>query len=554
MKKIYSLVLLFSLVIRGFSTQTTYQTVYSILQSNCTSSGCHTGSNVQGIDLSGTPQQVYANLVGVVPTNGAAAGSGKKLVDPGNPRNSFLFCKLNSGLDVNLALQTGEGADMDSSRLSQTQREMVRQWIQFGAKDTGTFVVQSTIDSFYVAQGGQPRVAAPPAPAPGEGYQLYFGPIFMLPGVEFEYNNKSFVKNSSMIDVYRMQTVENPETHHFAIYRFFPGSDTLLANGLNKVNGLSDEAFLYYNASVVAQWPKSKDVSYPTGTALVWDTGSVIALDYHLINYETTIIAAEAYVNVYYNTHQSSTIAIQTYPVRYGGDNVEALSIPPGDTTFTIVQGGGGVAGPDYTDSTFYWNIISLQAHTHKTGSNYNVWTRKSTGQKDSLIYNGQYDHTYTFNQGVYAWNDAPYHQFDQPFPVYMANGLIHEASYHNTTSDTIGFGLLSTNEMFVTFILYYRSDLPYNGINDIAFKDNNIKMYPNPANDIEYIRLDDNLQLNGTEIQFFNELGEKVIDQKNSSSHVFTTDMRKLAEGCYVYQLINNGESVGSGKIVVQR
>ena len=553
MKKLYSLVLLLAVFINAFS-QSTYQTVYGILQNNCTSSGCHTSANAQGIDLSGSQQQVYNNLVGVTPTNTAAATAGKKLVDPGNPRNSFLFCKANNGLDVNLSLQTGEGADMDSSRLTQTQREMIRQWIVFGAKDTGTFTDSNTIHTFYVTQGGQPRVSPPAIPAAGQGYQLYFGPIFMLPGVEFEYNNKAFVLNTSTIDVYRMQTVENPETHHFAIYRFFPGADTMLNKGMNKVNGLGDEAFLYYNASVVAQWPTSKDVTYPSGTALVWAPGSVIALDYHLINYETTVIAAEAYVNVYYDQHQSSTIAIQTYPVRYGGDNVDALVIPPGDTTFTIVQGGGGVNGPDYTDSTFYWNIISLQAHTHKTGHGYNVWTRKSNGQKDSLIYNGNYNPSYTTDLGSFAWNDAPYRQFEEPYPVFMANGLIHEATYHNTTPDTINFGLLSTNEMFVTFILYYESALPYNSISDVPFSDNNIKMYPNPANDIEYIRLDDNLQLSGTEIQFYDALGQMVIDKKGITSHVFNTDMRNLAEGCYVYRLINNGANVGSGKIVVQR
>jgi hypothetical protein len=148
MKKIYLLV--FLLVSYSAYSQTTYQTVYAILQSNCTTSGCHTSSNPQGIDFSGSQAQVYTNLVGVTPTNVVAAASGKKLVDPGITRNSFLFCKANGGLDVNLTLLPGEGADMDSSRLTQTQREMIRQWIEFGAYDTGTFVSTGLIDSFYI--------------------------------------------------------------------------------------------------------------------------------------------------------------------------------------------------------------------------------------------------------------------------------------------------------------------------------------------------------------------------------------------------------------------
>jgi hypothetical protein len=329
-------------------------------------------------------------------------------------------------------------------------------------------------------------VEAPAPPAPGTGYQLYIGPIFMHAGIEYEYNLKSFIKNDSMIDIYRMQTVENAQSHHFAIYKFFPGADTLLPNGLNRVYGLNNESFLFYNANVIAQWPKSKDVTFPAGTASVWDSATVLALDYHLINYTDSIIAAEAYLNVYYQPHQASVIAIQTYPVRYGGDNVESLVVPPGDTTFTIVQGGAGLNGPAYSDSTFYWNIISLQGHTHQTGTDFFVWTRKSNGDKDSLIYNGQYNPSYTVDEYAYVWDDAPYHQFTEPYPVYMANGMIHEASYHNATNDTIDFGLLTTDEMFVTFIMYYKSDLPYNSINEPVFKDNNIKMYPNPASDIE--------------------------------------------------------------------
>ena len=169
------------------------------------------------------------------------------------------------------------------------------------------------------------------------------------------------------------------------------------------------------------------------------------------------------------------------------------------------------------------------------------------------MIYNGQYNPSYTVDEYAYVWDDAPYHQFTEPYPVYMANGMIHQASYHNPTADTINFGLLTTDEMFVTFILYYKSDLPYNSINDLAFKDDNIKMYPNPANDIEYIKLDASLQLQGTEIRFYDELGQQVIDEK-INSHVFSTDMSKLAQGCYAYQLINNGEAVGAGKIIVQR
>ena len=550
MRKLYPFVLItfFGLVA---SAQSTYQSVYSILQSNCTGS-CHTTATPDNIDFTLSQSQVYANLVNVTPANTAAATAGLRLVDPGNSRGSFLFVKANHGLDANLSLQAGEDPTNHDSfnTLTQTQREMIRQWILFGAQDTGTFVVQSTIDSFYVGQGGQPRTAPLTPPASSDGVQLYFGPIFMLPGVEFEYNNKSYLKNNQVIDVTRMVTKEDVETHHFAIYDFLPGHDTLFDKGLRKVVGISDEAFLFYNATVVAQWPTSMDVSFPAGTALVWDTGTVLCLDYHLINYENYIIAAEAYMNVYYRPHQSGTIAIQTAPIRYGGDNVDELVIPNNsqDTTFTIVQAD--------QDSTFYWNIISMQAHTHKLGTDFYVWTRNSLGHKDSLVYDGRRDPTYTFDQGTYVWNDPPYRRFDPPMPVYMTNGLIHEATYFNSGADTVHFGLATTNEMFVTFILYYESEFPASGINEIK-TGNNIQTYPNPASDVEYFKFDDNLDIQKGEMQFYDALGRKVLDIQDIDSHTsnaFVANVRGLADGCYAYRLISNGNTVGSGKIMIQR
>ncbi|MDB5285009.1 MAG: hypothetical protein JWO06_4084 [Bacteroidota bacterium] len=550
MRKLYAFILpaFFGLVVSG---QSTYQSVYSILQTNCTGS-CHTSSAVDGIDFTANSAQVYSNLVNAIPTNTTAAAAGLKLVDPGNPRNSFLFAKANHGLDANLTLAAGQDPTNHDSfnALTQTQREMIRQWIVFGAIDTGTYVLQSTIDTFYVAQGGQPRTQVLAPPPVGEGVQLYFGPLFMLPGVEFEYNNKSYLNNSGTVDVTRMVTQENVETHHFAIYNFLPGHDTLFEKGLHKVVGISDEAYLFFNATVVAQWPRSMDVTYPTGTALVWEPNSVLCLDYHLINYESTVIAAEAYMNVYFRPHQSSTIAIQTAPVRYGGDNVDELVVPNNstDTTFRIVQ-----ANPD---STFYWNIISMQAHTHKLGTDFYVWTRKSTGQKDSLIYDGRKDPTYSYDQGTYIWNDPPYRRFDPPLPVYMTNGLIHEASYFNSGADTVHFGLSTTNEMFVTFVLYYESQFPASGINQVQSL-NNIKTYPNPASDVEYFKLDDDIDIQKGEMQFYDALGRKVLDIQDIDSHTsntFATNVRSLPEGCYAYRLISNGNEVGSGKIMVQR
>jgi len=548
MKNIYSLLFAFATIQFGFS-QTTFNRVYTILQTNCVGSCHNTATHSGNLDLSGTEQAVYNALVNVTPNNAAAAAKGNKLVSPGDPRNSFLFKKVNQGLDFNLSLEAGEGAvEPNGGPLSQVEREMIRQWILFGARDTGSsYVNEQVITDFYVGQGGQPRQQPLAPPAANEGVQIYWGPLFMSVGQEFEFSNKFQVRNPYLADVTRMNVTENDESHHFAVYKYFPQHDTLFEDGMHKVNGIVDEATLFYNADVIAQWPNNIDLQYPAGTAYLFDSNSVINITYHLINYNDSVIAAEAYMNIYYAPHQQSTIPIKTAQIRYGGDQVGDLVIPNfgHDTTFVINQ--------FEPDSAFYWNIISMQAHTHKLGRDYMVWTRKLDGTKDSLIYNGHYDATYTFDQGVYIWNNPPYRQFNPPLPVDLRKGLIHEATFFNNTANWVGFGLTTNDEMYVTFIVYYKSEFPA-GVNDETFTDNNIKWYPNPVNNTAYVQLNSDTELKNAELRLYDLLGSEVAKVNNLTGGVMKIRMENLANGCYVYKLINNGELSGTGKILVQK
>ena len=75
MKKIYPLFLFVIAAHYGFS-QTTFNRVYSILQTNCVNSCHNTANQLGGLDFSGSEQAVYAALVNVTPSNAAAAAKG----------------------------------------------------------------------------------------------------------------------------------------------------------------------------------------------------------------------------------------------------------------------------------------------------------------------------------------------------------------------------------------------------------------------------------------------------------------------------------------------
>ena len=547
MKHLYLFALSFSLVFTGYA-QTTFDRVYTILQTNCTGS-CHTTATPSGgLDLSGNKASVYANLFNVTPVNAVASTAGQKRIDPGNPHNSSLFKKINQGLDANLMLGSGEGnaEPSGSPAMSQVEREMVRQWILYGARDTGTFVDETTISNFYVGQGGQPRSTTLAPPPANEGIQLYWGPMFVKVGQEIQSDINTYLHNQTAIDISKFVSTVNDESHHFGIFKFIPGHDTLFAKGMHAELNLGDAAGLWYHTTLVAQYPNNMVMDFPTGTGMVWDSGTVIKLSYHMINYNDSILMAEGYLNLYYTPHVPTTKPVITGQVIYHYPNATDLVILNNglDTTFTTDQ--------HHADSAFLWNIISIQGHTHKYGVDYNVWKRNANGTKGDIIYDGSYDPTYTFNQGVYVWDAAPYRKFDPVIQVDMRDGMIHEATYRNNTDHTIGFGITTEDEMFITFIMYYKSDL-ISGIGETLYADKNLNIYPNPVNDVAYIKLNTDEEIKNAELVVFDLLGNKVANITNVADRNFTLSLKNIANGTYLYKLLNNGAASGTGKIVIQ-
>ncbi len=167
--------------------QNTWDLVYSDMQSSCATSGCHaSGTAIGGLDLQGSgtdPQQaVYNNIVGVAPSNSFAANNGQQRIYPGDPYRSSIFRKMCDGLDDFVQLDGAEGGIMPpAGGLDETEKELVRQWILFGAPETGNVADTALIADYYNGNGvdGVPNPIT--APDPSEGYQIKLGPFFRTP-------------------------------------------------------------------------------------------------------------------------------------------------------------------------------------------------------------------------------------------------------------------------------------------------------------------------------------------------------------------------------------
>lgn len=534
---------------------TTFDRVYQIIQTRCTPT-CHKASNPTGnLLMDGTKQEVFDNLVNVTPDNSVAAGKGYKRIFPGDSRKSFLFQKINRGLDDLVGLETGEGDEMPQGMpaLSKVEREMIRQWIIFGAEDVDyEFANEQTITDYYNGFAEQKDLSLP-IPNPNDGRQIYFGPIFLRPNQEVEFDGKFEVNNPFDAEIYRMNASVNKESHHLAMFKFHSRNDTLIKPGLKPVLNLGDAAALFFAADVVGQWPNSVEVELPQGTALLWEKESVLSLSYHLLNFSDSIITAEFYLNLEFRPQDPNTTAMISDPVRYdghpqyqGGDDVQNLVILPTntDTTFVINQ--------YHADSTFFWNIWSIQAHTHQIAKAYNIYLRNDDGTKGNLLYDGTKDQECRFQTGFYDWQHPPLCVYEPLVSVDMTKGLIHEATYNNNTGDTVGFGLKTTDEMFVSYIFFFKSESPVSVTPSKILEKQIVNVYPNPSNRILNFELQGSLQYKNATLKIFDVLGRTVQTATLLASKE-QIDISNLPAGSYSYQIINDGKTNIMGRVLIE-
>ena len=519
--------------------QTTYSRVYNIFQSNCAS--CHGGFNPAGqLDLASDTLSVYTSLIDISPTNAAAAAKGHKLIDPGYPHRSYLLRLFNNGLDAQNDVDPAESSAAHDTLapLAVEDVELIRQWVLHGAPDTSEVVDVQVISRFYNGFG-MVGISQPTPPDPADGFQIHLGPIFLDTLDEREYFKKHKVFNSEDKDVTRMDGFLNGQSHHFALYKYYPNADTneFFTEGLRLVDEILDAAGLFYNAEVIAQWQYNRSIDLPAGTAFYWEQNSVLDFNYHLLNgSQDSVLAAEVYINVYYQPHDNSMQEMLSLPVFYGGDDPSGLTINPTgqDSTFVMSQ--------FYPDTNEIWNIWILQSHTHQYGVDYDIFLRNSDGTKGQQVYEGDFNTDYTFNQGFYEWQHPAVHEFDPLLAVDMENdGLIHEATYNNFSGNIVNFGLTNNDEMFVTYMHFTKSSLigvDEDGLEDRAL----VKIYPNPFSESARISISDDIEVMGGTLKVYDLLGKEILLIDELQSGDIVIDGSQFKPGVYFYQLFIPG------------
>ncbi len=546
-KLVFSAIALISL---NATAQNTYQQVYSLFQANCTI-GCHGNVGTSGnLDLygGGDAAVVYNNIVGVDPINPAALAKGYKRIYAGHPEKSFLLRKCSyAAWDNYYPIDVAEGNPMpdNQSVLEKEEVELIRQWILYGAKETGTAVDTQVLYDYYHVNG-KPRMAVPPAPAQGQGFQLRMGPFFLSPLQEVEFFKKQDIALQDSVDVDKLETFFNDESHHFIIYKFDAGTDANYPAGLRNIN--SPEGSSLGVNEMIATWQDAFAYNLPEQTAFRWNGDQVLDMNYHIVNYDSdSIIAAEAYTNIYSAPADTSTIVMTSTLIP-----INAVEFLLGTGTF----GQDLIIPNDGLDHTFTyrlgfpffpaaptWHIWSIQAHTHARGKDFDIYKSTPDGQKGEQIYEGFYNRDYTFNQGFFDWEHPAVRFYDPFYTVDLHDGLVFEAVYQNFTADTLRWGNTTQDEMMLFYVQYTLEPLPT--VTSVKELNNPVSFasFPNPVteNTQIYINLpaSDRIQLD-----VFNMTGEKITTLANAQFGAgqhrfqFSPKTLNLPSGIYLARL----------------
>ncbi len=558
MKKLYGVIVL-SLGLNLYAkAQDTWQQVYTLLNTNCADAGCHSG-DLQDFNVTLPSTDLYNALVGVAPTNSSALGKDDKYIDPGYPARSFLLRKVANCLSSDLALNENEGAPMLSGTepLLDQEIELIRQWILFGAPETGSPVNKALIDEYYTI-GGLPKLEQPTPPKSCEGFQIHMGPIFFEPNEESEFFQKYDLKVADTLEVTGLEIVFNDESHHFILRKFKNGTAQNWPQGLTPLNPLT--AFDSDKEYVMA-WQNNETYQLPNGTAYKWNPDESLDLNFHMFNYNNDILAGEVYINVFTQPKGNAEKEMKSSLITNLG-----IFIPNNNQPVTFSA----------SNSLSNASIWTLTSHTHKYGKNYDIFLKNADGSKGRMIYDGTYNYLQGFDTGVYDWEHPPTSVFE-PFlnladtinNGQVPNGLIHEATFQNFGSRAVTFGFTSEDEMMIYYAQYVdgvydilpnptwtstcssetyeapclKDSVP-NGV--AAITGNNtigLNIFPNPASgvaNIEYF-LSENASV--VTIELVNLLGEKMMvmttnEQQNTGQHQYQLNSDGFSQGVYFVRL----------------
>ncbi len=542
--------------------QSTFNQIYQLLNSaSCgnNSNSCHNNSAPSGLKFNQTEAQLYSDLFNQTPQNTTATSRKDKLVYPGHPYRSFLFRKINNGLAHNVDLVSGEGVSMPQSSpaLNEKQIELIRQWIIYGAPQTGQVIDINLINDFYDNSGINSVPNPPTAPDPSEGFQLHAGPIFLAPGAETLIGHDGAfmrfdVELNDTVEITKLENVVGWGFHHSTF--FIKRDATGLTNVPQGVFYASDYPTVYQSFKLFSGFQTTNTLELPSGSAFNAPNGLPFLFEAHHANTsQTNVMACDMYLNVYTQPKNTALQLMKSMGYNYSNPMFgnPPLVIPPDGQTHVFSQ---QLYDSLSSEERYIWAIMP---HSHEHTVFHDVYARNPNGSKGEKLYEGACpDGLPHCSSPVFQPSEIPTRRFNNFFAMPMNEGIIHEAGFRNNGADTIFYGLHAYVDEMMSLAYYYISDTTGIGLTDNISELNNTKqneviVYPNPFSNMVSIDWSKTIPANlSVNLRIFNITGQTIYKSDNLTSGKITLSGEKFpAQGMYFFQLEYQG-SIASGKL----
>lgn len=403
-----------------------------ILDRSCVS--CHRSgdANARQSQLVLTGDSAYGQLVGITSLQQMARADGFLRVKPFRADSSLLYHKL-SWIAGHHSRDYGQLMPMGTTKgLTAGQLEYVRRWIEAGAPRAG-----HVVDTAVLADARLQSTSFTPLGAPtAAGLQLKVDSFAVTPGTERELFVYRRLGNSADLYVTRIQSRMRPGSHHLLLYSFdesrtaFPCNlrppvntvrDIRNADGsMNIVNMLPMACHVYFAGAMTQDF----DYRFPPGVALRLPANTSLDINVHYVNRAPIDLPGEAFANLY----TADRSQVQTVARTLNLANT-SFSLPPKQrTTVRTVF-------PMAVRTT----ILALTSHMHSMGERYEIRLRRADGTETVVYVNTDWEHPAFTN-------------FDTPLVLMPGDALVSVVTWNNVTDRTIGFGLLSSDEMNIMF------------------------------------------------------------------------------------------------------
>lgn len=438
-------------------TSTYHEIQHYIFDKSCVNTACHGApENAGGLNLS--YEASYQNLVDVVPRNPAAAATGMKLIDPGNPDKSFLLTKLMRPT----APEFGARMPFAAGKLHDAKIDAIRTWIAEGAeRDTKL----NSIGDLSVLRDPEETFQTPAPPPVGQGYQIHLPPFKIAAGAELEvfYDTQITDENGNPIQddifVNGFDIFYPTGSHHFILYRVtrLGLARGILENGIVEGIGVNPEdTFRVVNPDdaqasrhlvplnrlpIIGSQRAETSIRFPEGVALRIAGNTIFDLNSHYVNLlGTETLIGETYVNLY--TLPPEDVKYEARGFAVSNKDIE---VPP--QTTRVIEGEWNVDNEIKLlrllgfNNVTQLNLFKLTSHMHQHGELFEI-RQLSTGE--------------LLHRSV-SYDNAPFDIFDPPIILTAGDGLRFKCTHANyDTERTIRYGLTSEDEMAIMFGFYY--------------------------------------------------------------------------------------------------